>query len=145
MSSAIDRIYSNFPRIGVGVLVIKDDQFLLIKRGQEPNKGIWTIPGGMVELGEKLETAAHREVFEECGIKIKNCCFLDIFEFIEHDEMLKIKYHYIVFEFIANYSFGTISAGSDVIDIGWFHLNDLNNLFTTPATIDLVKKGFSKN
>jgi 8-oxo-dGTP diphosphatase len=144
MATLLNRIYQEFPRIGVGVLIKKGNQYLLVKRGQEPAKGIWTVPGGMVEMGEKLEQAAHREVFEECNIKIKDCCQIDIFEFIERDDKQKIKYHYIVVEFLANYSSGTIGAKSDVDDAAWFSLKDLGNLDTTKETIDLVKKCFSQ-
>ena len=97
----------------------------------------------MVELGEKLEDAAHREIYEECGIKIKKCRYIDIFEFITKDETQRIKYHYIIFEFLANYSEGKLIASSDVDDADWFVFDDLKALNTTQDTKDLIERVFS--
>lgn len=138
------RSYYKYPRVGVGVLVRKDEKYLLIKRGQEPSRGLWTVPGGMVKLGESLETAALREIREECNIAISNIRYLDIFEFIKNDLRDQIQYHYIVVDYIAEYKEGTLVAGSDVDEAGWFTFDQVLELETTETTINLIRKAKEK-
>jgi ADP-ribose pyrophosphatase YjhB (NUDIX family) len=137
------RKYPQFPRLGVGVLVFKNDQFLLIKRNQEPGKGLWTVPGGLVELGESLEQAAHREVYEECRIRIKLGKNLDIFEYFRREVDNRIKYHYIVIDYIATYVSGNLLPGGDISAARWMKKADLCDIPTTQDTIDLIDKAFS--
>lgn len=139
-----DRLYPISPRLGVGVVVFNGDRFLLIKRDQEPAKGIWTVPGGLVELGETLAAAANREVTEECGINIKLLDCIDYFEFIEKEASSQIKYHYVVVEFFALYAGGQLQAASDAGQARWFLRNELNTVNTTEKTIALVDKAFAR-
>jgi len=139
-----DRKYPLVPRVGVGIVVINKDKFLLIKRGQEPSKGFWTIPGGLVELGESLENAAQREIYEECNINVKLFQQIDCFELIEKGDLDKIKYHYIVLEFLAVYKNGILKAKSDAEQARWFFRNDLNSLNTSDKTISLIDKAFAR-
>ena len=126
--SESNRYYPSHPRIGVGVLVWHKNQVLLIKRGQEPAKGEWSMPGGLVELGETLADAIHREIFEECSIRIRLHDQLDSFEFIEKDDHNLVKYHYIVLDFWATYKSGRLTAASDVDDARWFSKEQLTFL-----------------
>ena len=119
------REYPVYPRIGVGTIVFNANQILLIKRGQEPKKGMWTLPGGLVETGETLENAARREVLEECGVKIQFIDKLDIFEFIDKDETERVRYHYILVDFFADYVQGTLNPGSDVDEAAWVKVSDI--------------------
>ncbi len=137
------RQYPPNPKVGVGVVIIKDDKFVLVKRGQQPNKGIWTVPGGLVELGELLEITAKREVFEECGLLVELLQFVDYYEFIEKDGSGKIKYHYIVIEFLAVYQSGVLQANSDAEQARWFSRNELEEINTSDKTISLINKAFS--
>jgi ADP-ribose pyrophosphatase YjhB (NUDIX family) len=134
------RLYPPFPRIGVGVLVFRDDHILLIERGNEPGLGKWTVPGGLVELGESLEDSVHREISEECGIRICGLQQVDIFQFIELDDDDVVKYHYVVIDYLADYLAGRLRARSDVERAGWFKADEVANLGTTEATRQLLEK-----
>ena len=135
----LNRIYPCCPRTGVGVVVLSNHKVLLIKRGQEPSKGLWTVPGGLVELGETIEQAIEREIFEECHIHIRIDRALDVFEYIENEQD-KIRYHYIVLEYLAHYIDGELAAASDIDDAGWFSWSEVQNLETSTKTVELVSK-----
>jgi len=140
MTNKFGREYPLYPRIGVGVLVKKNDRFLLIKRGQEPSKGVWTVPGGHVELGESLEQTAHREIAEECNLKINIVKRLDIFEFIQHDENGRIQYHSIVVDYFAHYLFGELKAQDDIDDARWLKKDEIEELHLPETTLSLLRK-----
>lgn len=112
----------------MGVLVLHENNILLVKRAQEPAKGEWSVPGGLVELGETIQQAAHREVWEECAIRVDIVKQLDVFEFIENDDDNAVKYHYIVLDYLAFYESGELSAQSDIEDARWFKAAELENL-----------------
>ncbi|OGC10111.1 hypothetical protein A2V82_10420 [candidate division KSB1 bacterium RBG_16_48_16] len=132
-----------YPRVAVGVLVFDGSKFLLIRRKQEPNKGKWTIPGGLLELGESLEEAAKREIYEECNIAIRNVKRLAIFEYIEKDDRNEIEYHYVIIDFIGRYDSGDLKAQSDVDRAAWFSYADLKHLKCTKGIKELVRKAIS--
>jgi len=139
-----DRLYPAMPRLGVGVVVFDREKVLLIKRNQEPALGLWTVPGGLVELGETLETAANREVAEECGIIVKLMDYIDYFEFIELNDADRIKYHYVVIEFFALYAGGQLQVASDAGQARWFLRDEVSSITTTEKTIALLKKAFAR-
>ncbi len=137
------RTYPSYPRIGVGALVRHNDKILLVKRGQEPAKNQWSVPGGLVELGETLTVALEREVFEECSIHIDVLEQLDTFEFIEKDDEQNVKYHYVVLDFLATYKSGTVTAATDVLDARWFSFDEIHELNCTKAIKSLVAKSLN--
>jgi len=134
-----DRANRRHPRLGVGVLVFRDERFLLIERGQEPNRGNWTLPGGKVEWGESVQDAAKRELWEECSLKADDYIFLDYFELIDQGAG-SLQFHYVVLDFMAEYSEGRLTAASDIRAAEWFVYEDLQRLKTTDATRVLVQK-----
>ncbi|MBD3387168.1 NUDIX domain-containing protein [candidate division KSB1 bacterium] len=134
------REYSIYPRVGVGVVVKRDNHVLLVKRNQQPNKGKWTVPGGLIELGETLRQAIHREIEEECNIRITIEKFIDTFEYIETDHDNQIKYHYIILEYLAHYCTGKLAAKSDISDARWIHSNSFRSLESTNGTAELLNK-----
>lgn len=138
------RQYTPYPRVGVGVLVFKDDQFLLICRGKSPGKGKWTLPGGMIELGETMEQAAVREIKEECGIEIQVNQVIKVFEHIERDAFNKVRYHYVVVDFVGEYIRGTLKAASDVDDARWFTLLSLEGMEIPERTLNLIQEVYQK-
>jgi 8-oxo-dGTP diphosphatase len=125
------REYPNQPRIGVGALIFRDDHILLVQRGHEPNKGKWTIPGGLVELGESLEQAVHRELLEECGITARLLDRLNVFEYIQHDDNARVKYHYIIVDYLAEYLKGKLQAGSDIDQASWIAIDEVQSFDIT--------------
>ena len=134
------RTYPSRPIVGVGVVVQKDDEILLIQRGQEPGRGMWSIPGGTVELGEHLEQAAAREVREECSIEIQVDEVIEAFDLILRDEVGKPKYHYVIIDFAAHYVSGTVRAGSDVMDACWVNVSGLDRYALNAKTREVIAK-----
>lgn len=120
------REYPSRPICGVGVVVRRDDEVLLIQRGNPPRRGDWSIPGGVVELGETLREAARREIREECGIEIAVGDLLDAFEILQRDDAGRLQYHYIILDFAAMYVSGDVRAASDVLDARWVAVRDLD-------------------
>lgn len=138
-SSGGRREYPSFPIVGVGAMVMWDDQLLLIKRLNEPSAGKWTIPGGMVELGEGLEDAVRREIGEECGIKISIQGLAGIVERVILDDQDRIQYHYIIVDYLARYLKGNLKAGSDVAEAKWAPLGTLETFDLTPGLMEFLK------
>jgi len=136
------REYPIHPRIGVGAVVLRGDQVLLVQRGQPPRKGKWSVPGGLVEIGEKLEQAVHRELYEECGIRANIQDYLETFEYIQQDHENRIQYHYIVIDYLAEYLKGELRANSDIHQAAWLTFDQICKLAITDGIIPLVEKAF---
>ncbi len=134
------REYHDHPLIGVGILVIENGKILLIKRGNEPNKGLWSIPGGLVRLGESPEEAAIREFKEETGLNAIIEKLLGVFNIIIKDNEGKIKYHYIVIDYLGKVVSGELRPGDDVLDARWFNINDIKNIQTSITVMKAIEK-----
>jgi 8-oxo-dGTP diphosphatase len=115
-----DRRYPSLPISSVGAVVRKGGKILLVRRGQEPHKGMWSIPGGAIELGETIYEAAAREVLEECNVEIKIKRVLDAVENIVKDGSGRIRFHYVIIDLQAEYISGELKAGTDAAECGWF-------------------------
>ena len=113
------RSYPNQPVVGVGAVIIKEGKIVLIKRGNEPSKGKWSIPGGHVELGENLKEAVIRETKEETCLDVDNPILLDVVENVDWDELGKIKYHYVIVDYLVHVKGGNIEAASDAAELRW--------------------------
>ena len=136
--------FNNKPLIAVGVLVIDKDKVLIIKRGEEPNKFLWSIPGGLVEIGEELEEAAIREVKEEMGIDIKIEKMIGIFNCINRNKN-EIEYHYVIIDYIAREFTGSIKTNKEILDFKWMKFNELHNYELTNTTRELFREFIRKN
>jgi len=112
----------------VAAIVFKEGRVLLVKRGKEPNRGRWGLPGGVVELGETVEEAIHREVEEETGLEVKPTRLATIFDSIYGDEQGKVRYHYVLFEYLCEYVGGELVAGSDAPEVRWVGLDELQSV-----------------
>lgn len=127
------------PIIGVGAVVFKDSKVLLIRRGKPPKEKEWSLPGGAQELGESAPEAAIREVQEETGLEVKVTGFVDVVDFIEHDDKGGIAFHYTLLDFAAEYVSGTLRAGSDAEDAQFFRLQDIDLLPLWSETKRIIK------
>jgi len=137
------REYRELPRVGVGAIVIREGKILLVKRASSPGKGFWAIPGGLVELGETAREAAERELLEETGVSVRAREAFFIFDFIDRDAEGKIKYHYIIVDFLADYLGGEPKAADDVSDARWVSPAEAAALNLSPTTRKLlVQMGF---
>ncbi|HOC61055.1 MAG TPA: NUDIX hydrolase [Smithellaceae bacterium] len=133
------------PRVGVGAITFKDGKVLLVKRGIEPSLGLWAIPGGTLKLGEPLPECAAREILEETGITINVGDCVYVFDFIERDDQRKIKFHYVIVDFAADYLSGEAKGADDAEEARWFSPEDLEAVPVAVNTTNALKSlGFLK-
>ncbi|HEY1962594.1 MAG TPA: NUDIX hydrolase [Rhizomicrobium sp.] len=110
-----------WPIVGVGAVVWDGpDRVLLVRRGQPPKLGEWSLPGGRVEAGESLREALVRELLEETGLDVRIGALIDVVDLIERDEAGALAAHFVLIDFSAQVSGGTLCASSDAADCGWF-------------------------
>ncbi len=138
--SGASRRYPERPLLGVGAAVFRDGKLLLIQRGQEPLKGWWTLPGGLVETGEHLEAAVCRETLEETGLTVKPAGIAAVFERIMADREGRTEFHYVIVDYLCELESGTVCAASDVADAGWFTLDEMQALKIAPGTPGVIQK-----
>ena len=137
------RSYPSAPMVGVGVIVFNSEKkVLLVKRGNEPSKGLWSLPGGMIELGERVREAGIREVKEECNIDIEPENVVSVVDLILEDSAGKVKYHYILIDYLAKFIGGELISRSDVMDANWFSKAQIADLDIPEVTRDVLEKAF---
>lgn len=133
-----ERAYPRWPLVGVGGLIFDDSKILLIRRGVPPSKGMWSLPGGAVETGERLSSALEREVWEECGIRVRAGDVIAVFDAIYRDRCGRSKYHYVLIDFLAEYLGGQPRAASDVTELAWVSLDEALRLDLAEGTRKLL-------
>jgi 8-oxo-dGTP diphosphatase len=137
------RSYPSAPMVGVGIITFNNkNKVLLVKRGNEPSKGLWSLPGGLVELGERVREAGIREVKEECNIDIEPEDVISVVDLILEDSDGKVKYHYILIDYLAKYIGGELKPQSDVSDAAWFSQDELKELDIPEVTREVLEKAF---
>ena len=124
----MEREYPKRPVLAVAGVLLKEDSVLLVKRANEPSKGKWSLPGGVVELGETVGEALKREMREELSIEVTPKSIVDVVEKIVFDDKGEIKYHYIILEFLAEAGLKEPKVGSDVVEFRWIELRKLHRL-----------------
>ena len=134
------REYPQAPLVGVGAVVVKDGRVLMVQRGNNPNRGKWSIPGGVVELGETLAQAAAREVREECQVEIEVGRALSTFDMIQRDETGRIQYHYVLIDMAARYLAGEPVAGTDALEVRWVDEDELARLDMVPRLLPVLRE-----
>lgn len=138
------REYPETPFVGVGAIIIEDDRVALVRRGHPPLKGKWSIPGGVLEVGETLRAAAEREVREETGLEVEIGELLGVFDRVVPDEEGQIRYHYVLIDFLCRRVSGKLCAGDDAEDADWFQAAELDELGLAPETRKVILKGFER-
>jgi 8-oxo-dGTP diphosphatase len=129
--------------VGVGAVVMNGDRVLLVKRGHEPLKGEWSLPGGAVELGETLETAVAREVKEEAGLVVDVGPVVEVVDRVHRDADGRVEYHYVVVDYLCQLTGATdvsATAGSDADDVQWAPVDDLGALNVSSGAIAVIRK-----
>jgi ADP-ribose pyrophosphatase YjhB (NUDIX family) len=138
------REYPETPLVGVGAIIIEGDRVALVKRGHAPLQGRWSIPGGLLEVGETLRTAAVREALEETGLTVEPGELLGVFERVVPDEQGKMRYHYVLIDFLCSRVAGELLAGDDAEEVAWFRREELAALELARETEEVILKGFEK-
>ena len=128
---------SPWPVVAVGAIVWKEDRFLLIKRGQPPRKGGWSIPGGRQEAGETVHEAVHREIREETGIEIDITGVAAVVDLIDREE-LDIKHHYTVIDMLAEWRSGEARPGDDAMEVAWVHPDEIGLYHLPELQIEVI-------
>jgi len=138
----IRREYPEQPLVGVGAIIIEGERIVLVKRGNPPLAGAWSIPGGVLEIGETLRMAAAREAFEETSLRVEPAELLGVYDRLQHDHDGRTLYHYVLIDFLCKRLEGTPHAAGDAIEARWFSRAELNQLKLAADTVDVIKKAF---
>jgi 8-oxo-dGTP diphosphatase len=141
----VRREYPEAPVVGVGAVVLQGNQVLLVRRGKEPLKGRWSLPGGALELGESLEEGVVREVLEECCLNVDPVAVVEVFDKITRGADGKIQYHYVLIDFLCKCAGGSPRCASDAEDARWVEREQLNSHSSynlEPFTVTVIEKAF---
>jgi 8-oxo-dGTP diphosphatase len=122
----VKRLYPDQPIVGIGAVIVHEGKILLEKRGNEPSKGKWSIPGGLVELGESPEQAVIREVKEETCLDVENPSLIDVVSNVDLDEKGKVKYHYVIIDYLVHVKSGKLHAASDAEELRWVSFEEVD-------------------
>lgn len=137
------REYPEHPIVGVAAIVLRGDRVLLVQRGRDPGRGTWGLPGGMLELGETASAGVHREVLEECGIEVEVGPLVGVFEPMQRDDSGRLRYHYVVLDYLARFLSGEPRPADDADDARWIRLDEMERLPMSAATRDMIRAAAS--
>lgn len=137
------REYPASPVVGVGAVVIRDGTALLIKRGHDPRKGEWSLPGGIVELGESLFDALRREVREETGLEVTVGPHIETFDRIHHDSDGRVRFHFLIVDYLCTAADGDAIAGTDADDVAWAGADELDHYKVNAHAAAVIRKGLA--
>jgi len=138
------REYPESPLVGVGAVIVQNHRVLLIRRGQPPLLGEWSLPGGVLECGETLREAVVREAREETGLVVETGEMLGVYERLIRGDEARVRYHYVLIDFLCHPTGGDLKAGSDAAEVRWFTREELPALNLPDDTNDVVLKGLAR-
>ena len=138
------RLYPKKPLIGVGAVIVCNGRILLEKRKGEPGKGKWTIPGGLVELGERAEQTVIREVREETNLEVENPELIDVVDSITFDEDGRIKYHFVIIDYFVKLKGGTVKAADDAAELKWVPFSEVEKYDLTRTFKEFFERNFKQ-
>ena len=141
----MSREYPSQPLPGVAAVTIHESKVLLAVRGKPPSFGKWGIPGGVVEVGETLDEAIKREVFEETNVRIEPVKLITVFDAVNKDDDGRVHYHYILFEYLCRYVSGEVHASSDAPDARWVAFDELDSIDIMPSTRRFIDRVLKEN
>jgi 8-oxo-dGTP diphosphatase len=134
------------PLLGVGAVVVDEGRVLLVRRGHEPLKGQWSLPGGLLEIGESLTAGVAREVLEETGLIVEPIELIELLDRIHH-EGERVRYHYVIADYLCRVTGGTLQAASDADDARWVERAEWNSpsaLKLDPITVRVMELGWQR-
>jgi len=138
------REFPEFPLVGVGAIIIQNSRVLLVKRAHPPLQAQWSIPGGVLEVGELVREAAVREAREETGLIVETGELLGVYDRILRNDEQRVQYHYVLVDFFCRPVGGELRAASDADEVRWFTRDELPALNLADDTQDVIRKGFEK-
>ena len=138
------RLYPNKPLIGVGAVIVCNGRILLEKRKGEPGKGKWSIPGGLVELGERAEQTVIREVREETNLEVESPELIDVVDSITFDEGGRIKYHFVIIDYFVKLKGGTVKAADDAAELKWVPFSEVGKYDLTRTFKEFFERNFKQ-
>ena len=136
----MNREYPDHPRVGVGAVVLHEKRVLLVERGKPPALGKWSLPGGLVHLGETTREAVVREVAEECGLTIRVKDVAGVVDRVIRDEAGRIRYHYVLVDYLAFPDSTRVAAGSDAAEVRWVEIERVAELDVTDGLVDMIRR-----
>jgi 8-oxo-dGTP diphosphatase len=139
----VTRRYPKHPLPGVGALILRRNSILLVQRARNPLKDHWSLPGGLIEPGEKIEEALKREVLEETGLIVRPKKLFEIFERIMPDAEGRAEYHYILHDYLCRVVGGDLKAGDDASRVAWVDRKKLKDLQLTEGTLAVIERAFN--
>lgn len=137
------RDYPDRPLLGVGAIIIRNHDVLVVRRSNPPLKGQWSIPGGLVDTGETTKEAVVREIREETGLTIEPVKLIEVFERILRDEDSRVQYHFVVIDYLCRILAGEPRPGTDVTELRWSRFEDLHSLGITSETTNVIQKALN--
>lgn len=146
----MQREYPETPLVGVGAVVIAEDRVLLVRRGREPLKGHWTLPGGLLEVGERLTDGVVREIREETGLIVEPMELIELLDRIHRDEALegaRVRYHYVIADYLCRVTGGELKAASDAEDVRWLDRAEWSGegvIKLDPVTVRVIEAGWRR-
>src|ERR1700689_2560035 len=144
MLARMQREFPETPLVGIGAIIIEDSRVVLVKRAHPPLQAEWSIPGGVLEVGELLREAAIREAREETGLTVEPGELLGVYDRILRDADKRVQYHYVLIDFLCRRVAGDLAAASDAAEVGWFTREELAGMKLAEDTVDVIGKGFAK-
>ena len=142
----MQREYPLAPLVGVGAVVVRQGRVLLVRRGTEPMKGRWSLPGGLLELGESLTGGVAREVREETGLVVEPVELIELLDRIHRDGE-RVRYHYVIADYLCSVLGGELCAASDADDVRWVERAEWNShgaLLLDPITVRVIEAGWQR-
>lgn len=138
------REFPDAPLVGIGAIIIEENRVLLVKRAHPPLQAQWSIPGGVLEVGELVREAAIREAREETGLVVEPGDLLGVYDRVLRDAEQRVQYHYVLIDFLCRRVGGELQAADDAAEVRWFTREELPALNLAADTQDVIQKGFQK-
>ena len=140
----MQREFPEAPLVGIGAVIIEGDRVLLVKRAHPPIQGHWSIPGGVLEVGELVREAAIREAREETGLIVEPADLLGVYDRVLRNAERRVQYHYVLIDFLCRRTGGELQAADDAAEVRWFSREELPALKLAEDTLDVITKGFAR-
>ena len=141
----MQREFPEIPLVGVGAIIIENARVVLVKRAHAPLKAQWSIPGGVLEVGEMVRQATVREAREETGLIVEPGELLGVYDRVLRDAQQRVQYHYVLIDFLCRRINGELTDAGDAAEARWFTREELPAMNLAEDTLDVIHKGFTRS